>query len=798
MARSQAWRRAWTPDGELASYTTLGLTLVVGNMPQAAWGYLTTAHPTQADTYPGFAYLAKPNYDLGSSATLPNHNFEVQGLLYNTQVDGLGDADCALLVQDFLTDQDHGVQFPTAMLDADALLSGPDAATTGDSAYQTYCQALGFGLSPWLTDQAAASETVGRWCDITNTATVWTGYSLKLVPFGDQTVTAHGVTFLPPTAVRYALTDSDFQSDNDQDPVKVSRSDPADAYNVVKLNVRDRNNAYNKVPATYADDNAISLYGRREASPIDAPEVCETAMAGSMAELLGLRTVYVRNQHAFALDPRFDALEPMDVVTITDPDLGLNAQPVRILSIEEQDDDTLNIIAELFPGTTGAGGAPTSGGTSPNTVNRLASGGPVNPPVIIEPPSTLTNGVAELWIAVSGGDGTTADPLWGGCIVYISLTGTDYQSIGEITSVARMGKTTASLASFGGANPDTVHTLKVDLSMSGGDLQTVSSAAAAAAATLCVVGGELLAFETATLTGSHAYDLTTLYRGLDGTAAGSHASGVSFARLDDNTFKFQLPAAYIGQVLHAKFQSFNIWGNALEDLAGCTDYTFTPAGTGFGGGSGGVPTAPTGLTATPSAGAATVSWTLNPAADNVTVYKVYRAPGTGASFGSAALIGTAGGGTYTDATVSAASYTYFVVAHNVVGDSSASSGANFSATTSGGLWGFAFEKDVLSSVTGVALVDFSSEVAWTIKAGMALASIRLSDDGTAPTAQTDWDLQVNGVSVGTVRFAASGTVATFIKAADTAVAANVKVQLYPPSSLNGMTGRIYGSIVGPR
>jgi hypothetical protein len=32
-----------------------------------------------------------------------------------------------------------------------------------------------------------------------------------------------------------------------------------------------------------------------------------------------------------------------------------------------------------------------------------------------------------------------------------------------------------------------------------------------------------------------------------------------------------------------KFQSFNIWGNALEDLAGCTAYTFTPAGTGYGG-----------------------------------------------------------------------------------------------------------------------------------------------------------------------------------------------------------------------
>jgi hypothetical protein len=114
------------------------------------------------------------------------------------------------------------------------------------------------------------------------------------------------------------------------------------------------------------------------------------------------------------------------------------------------------------------------------------------------------------------------------------------------------------------------------------------------------------------------------------------------------------------------------------------------------------------------------------------------------------------------------------------------------------LWGFAFEKDLSAVTAGAALVDFSSALAWTLPAGLPLCAARLSDDGTAPAAQTDFDLQVDGVSAGTLRFPAAATAASFIKAADTAVPANGKVQIFPPPNLNGMGGRLYGSIVGQR
>jgi hypothetical protein len=587
--------RAWKDDGAVLDYASLGFSLFTGPIPQAPWGYLSAAHPDQADGYSGFAYLAKANYDLGSSAALPNHSFELQGLLYMTGVGGtIEDADPAQLVDDLLTHADHGAGFPPALIDYGWLHSSTEAGGAGDSAYQTYCRAMGFGLSPGMVEQESASDALDRWTLVTNTATVWNGAALKLVPYGDQTVTANGVTYLPPTGVCYALGDDDYQQSGDADPVRITRSDPADAKNSLKMVVRDRANAYNEVPVEWADDNAIALYGEKEAQAIAAREVCDPAMGGTMVAVVGQRLLYVRNQYLFDLDPRYDRLEPMDVVTIAEPGLGLTAQAVRVVEIEEQEDDTLSVSAEHFTGTTGHNTAADSPGAAPDPVNSLADPGPVNPPVFIEPPAALAlalygSAAPVVLIAVSGGDGTTAGPNWGGAVVWISADGgTTYQAVGEVQGAARMGVATSALALYGGANPDTLHTVGVNLSMSGGALAGATSAEAEAGVTLSWLGGEFLAYRDATLTGAHAYTLGgELWRGLQGTAAGAHLSGVAFVRVDDGLFRLLLPAAWLGVALKAKFQSFNLWGQALEDLAGCTAYDFTPAGTGYGGSSGG-------------------------------------------------------------------------------------------------------------------------------------------------------------------------------------------------------------------
>ena len=58
--------------------------------------------------------------------------------------------------------------------------------------------------------------------------------------------------------------------------------------------------------------------------------------------------------------------------------------------------------------------------------------------------------------------------------------------------------------------------------------------------------------------------------------------------------------------------------------------------------------------------------------------------------------------------------------------------------------------------------------------------------GTAPSAQTDFDLRKGGVSFGTMRFAASGTTASFIAASPTSFSAGDVLTVVTPANLNGL------------
>jgi hypothetical protein len=398
--------------------------------------------------------------------------------------------------------------------------------------------------------------------------------------------------------------------------------------------------------------------------------------------------------------------------------------------------------------------------------------------------------------------------LWGGCFVWLSSDNVTYQQVGEILTAARMGVLTGNLPSYGGANPDTTDSFGVNLSESDGDLQSVTAADAAANATLSVIkdaGGslEFLSYRDATLTSPNNYTLGgQLYRALYGSTAGAHSVGAQFARLDDNIFKLDLPVQYIGKTLYVKLQSFNIYGGAVQDLADCTAYTYVVQGSGYGGGTGGVPTTPAAPTVTPSAGYNLISWTANPATDNVVRYEVWRANGTGASFGSAAKIGSSTGTNYTDSTAAPTTgYTYFVVAVNAVGSSSPSAGTNTTTPASGQPFGFAFGPRELTASKIVAYFD--TPLAWTIPAGLTDSQGDIVDSDTAtaagPTAQTDFDIQSPaGTSIGTMRFAASSLTATFIKAADSSIAKGDPVLIVAPSNLNSIGGALVGTIKGSR
>lgn len=581
---SQNVTRVWKDQSKETSYAALGFSLFLGGPDQDPWGYMTTAHPSEALGYSHITYLAVANYDLGQSNSLPQHSFEVEGPLTDTQVDGDGDADPALCVNELLNNDLYGaVGGSVNTITLSNLMSTVDAPTTGDMAFQTYCQAMGFGISPTLSSQGVCKETLERWTDLCNTALVWTGFSLKFIPRASDTITAHGVTYLPDVPICYVLNDDDYtrSGEGTEDPIKFDRVDPADAKNSVTLDIRNRANEYNPYPAEWRDSGLIDQFGLKPMEVVKAEEVCVPEMARKMAALMGQRSAYIRLTYRFTLPVAFCRLEPMDILQCYDPRFGTFL--VRIEDIEEQEDDSLSITAKEYAGTVSASGPVSDVPVSNTPMNTNVPPGPVNPPILIQPPPTLTDGQPQIWAAVSGGDGTNDNPNWGGCEVWISTDGdVSYNQIGTIESPARMGVLTAALVAYGGANPDTTNTLKISSAMSDAEFSSATPADAAAAVTLCYIAPEganveeFLSYTDATLTATDAYDLDDLYRGLNASTPGLHAIGAKFARLDSELiFKYNFPIELIGETIYVKFVSFNIFGGASEDISSVTAYPIT-------------------------------------------------------------------------------------------------------------------------------------------------------------------------------------------------------------------------------
>lgn len=585
----------WAYDGQTTYYLSdLNFGLLKGPTPQNPWGYLTANHPAKAINYPGTALVVSPSYDLGSSSSIGSLSFEVVAAFSGTSVTH-DDADPALIVGDFLTNAQYGVGFPAASIDATTLYGA-----SGDGSYQTYCAAIGIGLSPALTNQEAANSVLSRWLQLTNSTAVWSGGKLKFIPYGDAPATGTlfsgtSVNFAPNATPVADLGDDDFVADSSSDPVVVTRADPYAASNVVHLEVLNRAptyqsgapvptydqygnqltgfpNYYAPTPIEARDQNAIELYGLRVGSTVTAHEICNLAVASVAAQLILQRGLYIRNTYAFRLSWDYCLLEPMDIVTLSDANLGLARTPVRITEIQEGSDGLLSVTAEEYPGSVGTSPGYAIDSATSTPVTRNVAPASVNPPLILEPPSELTAGVEQIRIGLSGGTSGVADPNWGGAAIFVSTDNATYTQVGSVNAPSRQGVLTAALGALPGSPSDT---LSVSFAESG------AIVVIGATPMLIVVDGEIMSFSTATLTGTNTYSLGGLSRKLYGQRGSAHAVGAQALILDGSVFRYALPTNLIGTPLWLKFASFNIFGAAQQSLAACTAYAYTPVGSGL-------------------------------------------------------------------------------------------------------------------------------------------------------------------------------------------------------------------------
>ena len=505
------------------------------------WGYLASKHPDEAVHYPFLGYVACANYDLGGSAALSNHNFEVISDI--TFSETIHDANPADVIEDFITNPRYGAAPSLNMADL--------------SEFRTYCAATNLLISPALTEQREAFEIINEIVEAVNCAVVPSPDGLKIRSYGDSAVKGNGVTFTPNLEPVYHLTDDDFLGEDQ--PVRVRRSRDTDAYNHCQIEYVNRFNQYNTETVEAKDQANIEMFGLRTQDPVKFDFFCEPKIARHAVQLLLQRKLYVRNEYEFELGWKYCRLEPMDIVTITDESLGLNRFPVRITRVEEDEDGKLSITAEEL-----AVGSRSAVEYDLQSSNGYQGGneepGNVNAPNIFEPPLDLTGGKNQIWVAVSGGIN------WGGCNVWASIDNTTYEMIGTIYGSARYGTLVSAIDA-----DDTEMQIQLNTSsqMFSGTVED-----AEVDATLCRVGDEYINYIEATLNGSGLYTLSDVIRGRFDDA-GSHNSGEAFVRIDRAIFSHDYNENMVDKQIYLKFTSFNGLEQKEETLDEVTAYSYT-------------------------------------------------------------------------------------------------------------------------------------------------------------------------------------------------------------------------------
>lgn len=539
----------------------LRLILRTGSSSQNPWSFLSTNFPGEAINYRGQSYVAGDNVDLGTDDVAPNLTFEVQS---QGAFGGPNDITGVALdeaTEDALCNEDYGAGFPSSKI--------------GNwTQWHNFACAYGFFADLEWSEQQPAAVLLETFCKMGVAEPFFSEGLLKIVPYGDTGRTANGVTYTPDNTSVVVLTDDDILPDGDNDPIKVTRKDPSDKFNVVQVEFLNRARSYNVDVAEAKDQASIEDFGVRPASIIKAHGIVDKTSANQLAQQYLNREQNVCNEYSFKLSERFGFLEPMDLVTIPDPTLTGNLIQVRLLELSEDKNGVITVerAEEVRDGVSDDADYDTQ--TADGYGNDvLADPGDVNVPFLVDAPQELSkSGGPEVWAAVSG-----SDPNWGGCDVYISTDlGASYVFMGRHTAQCRTGYSTTDITKK--KDPDSSNVLGIDLSESGTSLTDATQKDANKALTLFVLGNEFMAYRDASLVGGNTYNLSYLRRGLYNTPISKHPVDTKFARLDSRLFKWAYPYEMLGRIIYMKFCSFNIYGQSTQDISTVSSYLYRLAG----------------------------------------------------------------------------------------------------------------------------------------------------------------------------------------------------------------------------
>jgi hypothetical protein len=347
------------------------------------------------------------------------------------------------------------------------------------------CRANGLYGSLSMTAQQAASDWLKTLYDAADAAPVYMGFKLYSMPYSEVSAVGNGVVYnaltAPGPTYNLSTENGDFCPSGNDAPIKVSTSARINQPNVLQMQCLNRTSNYNPSLVEHPDAAGISLFGVRKADPITNNAVQDVSIARQLLGIQVRKLQYGGDVYTFTIPAKWCLLAPMGaggggtsdaVITITDPLADISGIPVRLTSISEQADGSLDCEAEpfvygMYAPTVFSADTPTPYDPG-NVINSQSGGLSINPPIIFEATPRLAQQTspAQIWIVTS----CAQQSIYGGCQCYISTDGGSSYTLASSNPVLGSAmQATVGNNSFqnwpAGTDPDTTNNLFISSSV---------------------------------------------------------------------------------------------------------------------------------------------------------------------------------------------------------------------------------------------------------------------------------------------------------------------------------------------
>ena len=277
----------------------------------------------------------------GTQEEIPNYALGLQAVMFSSLVANVNPAD---IVSDITTHSRRGCGFSSGILDSNVTGSGA-------ASFKTYCNAAGFRISKTVTEETTAIAILAEILIATASDAFWSQGKLHVVPLWDQSITApvYGATnYVPANTPVYNFGVDDFL--DEQEPVQVSRRSDVDCFNSFPVSYFDASQQYAEtVVEDPLQDDCEKRGGLRRGQTISIAGIfADGQQPIVLSRVNAQRSCHVRNTFTWKANLKAILVDPTDIVTLTEPSLGLSLYPVRVLTISESADG-LTFTAEDYP-----------------------------------------------------------------------------------------------------------------------------------------------------------------------------------------------------------------------------------------------------------------------------------------------------------------------------------------------------------------------------------------------------------------------------------------------------------------